>query len=252
MTIRLGILLSIACSLSLVCLGQTTSVTSAPVTGVVPSMALSALDTYGDPVVTTDPPKLAIAGMVIYRITVNSDGDLQHFERFVGNPDLQSVTDPVVSRWHFKQIKQKKSLISWWSLVGVCYSPEWGRAVPCLPPQAKPESYTANSVPERIYVAAVQKSRALVFQPLRPTKSGPSQIDAPQLARQAHIGGDVVLEAIVGADGRFSNVALISGHPMLAPSAIQTLRYWQFEPVKFLGNPVEALVRLTIHCGSDY
>ena len=43
----------------------------------------------------------------------------------------------------------------------------------------------------------------------------------PPLARQARIQGQVVLQAEISKDGTIQNLQLISGHPMLAPAAIE-------------------------------
>ena len=51
----------------------------------------------------------------------------------------------------------------------------------------------------------------------------------PPLARQASIQGDVNLSVHVRADGSVSSVDLISGHPMLAPAAVESAKGSQFE-----------------------
>jgi len=45
----------------------------------------------------------------------------------------------------------------------------------------------------------------------------------PPLARQARIQGQVVLRAVISKDGSISNLTLVSGHPMLAPAAIEAI-----------------------------
>src|SRR3984893_8659640 len=46
----------------------------------------------------------------------------------------------------------------------------------------------------------------------------------PPLARQARIQGVVVLQAQISKEGNIENLQLISGHPMLAPAAIEADR----------------------------
>src|SRR6202034_591972 len=48
----------------------------------------------------------------------------------------------------------------------------------------------------------------------------------PPLARQARIQGVVLLQAQISKDGRIENLQLISGHPMLAPAAIEAVKQW--------------------------
>lgn len=51
----------------------------------------------------------------------------------------------------------------------------------------------------------------------------------PPLARQARIAGDVKLYIHVRKDGTVESVELYSGHPMLAPAAVESARKSQFD-----------------------
>jgi protein TonB len=61
----------------------------------------------------------------------------------------------------------------------------------------------------------------------------------PPLARQARIQGTVVLHAQISKDGTIQGLTLISGHPMLAPAAIDAVRQWKYKPYLLNGEPVE-------------
>jgi protein TonB len=61
----------------------------------------------------------------------------------------------------------------------------------------------------------------------------------PPLARQARIQGTVVLQAEISKTGDIQNLRLISGHPMLAPSAIEAVKQWKYKPYLLNGEPVE-------------
>jgi periplasmic protein TonB len=60
----------------------------------------------------------------------------------------------------------------------------------------------------------------------------------PQLAKQARIQGQVVLQAEISKDGTIQNLQLISGHPMLAPAAIEAVKQWRYKPYLLNGEPV--------------
>ncbi len=45
--------------------------------------------------------------------------------------------------------------------------------------------------------------------------------DYPADAKQARIQGTVVVRVVVDKEGNVSNIQLISGHPLLAPPAIE-------------------------------
>ncbi|HEV2115869.1 MAG TPA: energy transducer TonB [Terriglobales bacterium] len=69
----------------------------------------------------------------------------------------------------------------------------------------------------------------------------------PPLARQARIQGTVILQAEISKDGTIENLRLISGHPMLAPSAIEAVRQWRYKPYFLNGEPVAVETQITVN-----
>jgi protein TonB len=69
----------------------------------------------------------------------------------------------------------------------------------------------------------------------------------PPLARQARIQGAVLLQAIIGKDGSIENLRLVSGHPMLAPAAIEAVRQWRYRPYTLNREPVEVQTEITVN-----
>jgi periplasmic protein TonB len=86
------------------------------------------------------------------------------------------------------------------------------------------------ATPQRVRVSAGVTSGLLV------RKVNPVY---PPLARQARISGTVVLRAVISKDGSIENLSLVSGHPMLAPAAIDAVRQWKYKPYLLNGEPVE-------------
>jgi TonB family protein len=52
----------------------------------------------------------------------------------------------------------------------------------------------------------------------------------PQMARIAHIQGDVYFSAIIGTDGKLQDIKALSGHPILIQSALDAIREWRYRP----------------------
>ena len=69
----------------------------------------------------------------------------------------------------------------------------------------------------------------------------------PPLARQARIQGSVMLQAEISKDGAIQNLRLISGHPMLAPAAIEAVKQWRYKPYYLNGEPVEVETQITVN-----
>ncbi len=69
----------------------------------------------------------------------------------------------------------------------------------------------------------------------------------PLLARQARVSGAVVIDAVIDTQGNVAEMRAVSGQPILALAAMETLRQWKYEPT-ILGVeavPVRLLVTIT-------
>ena len=69
----------------------------------------------------------------------------------------------------------------------------------------------------------------------------------PPLARQARIQGSVLLQAQISKEGTIEHLTLISGHPMLAPAAIEAVKQWRYKPYILNGEPVEVDTQITVN-----
>jgi periplasmic protein TonB len=100
------------------------------------------------------------------------------------------------------------------------------------------------ATPQRVRVSQ-GVSQGLLVRRVQPTY--------PPLARQARIQGTVVLRAVIAKDGSIENLTLVSGHPMLAPAAIEAVKQWRYKPYLLNGEPVEVdtevLVNFTLSGG---
>jgi protein TonB len=100
------------------------------------------------------------------------------------------------------------------------------------------------ATPQRVRVSQ-GVSQGLLVKRVQPTY--------PPLARQARIQGSVILRAQISKDGSIEGLTLVSGHPMLAPAAIEAVKQWKYKPYLLNGEPVEVdtevLVNFTLSGG---
>ncbi len=68
----------------------------------------------------------------------------------------------------------------------------------------------------------------------------------PQMARIAHIQGDVLLTTIIDKQGDVKNLRAVSGHPILIQAALDAVRQWKYKPYLLNGEPVEIETTITI------
>jgi TonB family protein len=69
----------------------------------------------------------------------------------------------------------------------------------------------------------------------------------PELARQARIQGVVVLNAVIGKDGTVQSLSLVSGHPLLAPAALEAVKQWVYKPTLLNGQPVDVATQINVN-----
>lgn len=69
----------------------------------------------------------------------------------------------------------------------------------------------------------------------------------PPLAKQARISGTVKLMGIISREGRIINLQVISGHPLLIPSAVEAVRQWVYEPTLLNKQPVEVVAPIDVN-----
>jgi len=103
-------------------------------------------------------------------------------------------------------------------------------------------SSTANlpkvATPQRIRVSS-GVSTGLLIRKVTP--------NYPPLAKQARIQGAVVLQAEISKEGTIQNLQLISGHPMLAPAAIEAVKQWRYKPYLLNGEPVAVETQVVVN-----
>jgi periplasmic protein TonB len=94
------------------------------------------------------------------------------------------------------------------------------------------------ATPQRVRVS-LGVSQGLLIRKVPPTY--------PPLARQARIQGVVILQAQISKEGNIQNLQLISGHPMLAPAAIEAVKQWKYKPYLLNGEPVEVDTQVQVN-----
>ncbi len=68
----------------------------------------------------------------------------------------------------------------------------------------------------------------------------------PNQGRRQHIEGAVVMDVLVGEDGRVRQVQVTSGPPILAKAASDAVKQWKYEPFLLNGRPVALHNQITI------
>jgi len=96
-------------------------------------------------------------------------------------------------------------------------------------------------------VAAGPKAPVRVGGEVKPPRLlfGPEP-DYPILARQARLSGIVIIEAVIDERGQVTGMRVISGHPLLVPSALSAVSKRKYEPTVLDGEPTPIDLRVEV------
>lgn len=80
----------------------------------------------------------------------------------------------------------------------------------------------------------------------------PRQIYAPQpeypiIAKQAGIQGTVVIDAVIDEHGNVVQAHVLSGPPLLIPSALNAVLQWKYQPTYLNGEPISVAMHVEVH-----
>jgi protein TonB len=68
----------------------------------------------------------------------------------------------------------------------------------------------------------------------------------PMLAKNQHISGDVLIDALIDPTGHVTTMKVISGPTLLHQSAMAALRLWKYQPATLDGKPVPMHLTVTL------
>jgi TonB family protein len=68
----------------------------------------------------------------------------------------------------------------------------------------------------------------------------------PMMARNQRVSGDVVIDALIDANGHVTTMKVISGPTLLHQAAKDSLRQWKYEPASLDGKPVAMHLSVTL------
>ena len=68
----------------------------------------------------------------------------------------------------------------------------------------------------------------------------------PSLARQTHLSGTVIIEAVLDESGNVVEMKVVSGHPLLLQAALDAVRQWKYEPTYLNDIPVAVQMNISV------
>ena len=68
----------------------------------------------------------------------------------------------------------------------------------------------------------------------------------PIEAQERRVGGRVILEALIGPDGKVKDVRVIQSSPLFDRAAVDAVRQWEYEPTQIDGTAVSVVTTVTV------
>ena len=69
----------------------------------------------------------------------------------------------------------------------------------------------------------------------------------PAEALAARIQGVVILEAVIGVDGRVNDARVLRSIPLLDQAAVDAVRQWEYTPTLLNGVPTPVIMTVTVN-----
>ena len=193
--------------------------------------------------------------MVVLKVLISKSGDVERVELVSGHPLLAPAAIEAVKQWKYLPYLLNGEPIEVETQVTVNFTlsdkPE-AEGVAGDRPGGIPRSEiggvqsgvaNSNSTPLIPLHQRVRVSSG-VMQSFVLSKVPPQY---PQDAKDQHIQGVVVLKASIGKEGSVENLVLVSGHPLLAPAAIEAVKQWKYQPYLLNGAPVEVETQISVN-----
>jgi TonB family protein len=191
-----------------------------------------------------------IQGTVILKVHINKSGDVESMQLFSGHPMLAPAAIDAVKQWKYKPYLLNGEPVNVETQVMVNFTladtPPAKGVVGDAPGAAgagEQGNIFANSPADADRDGVVRASQS-VMSSFLVTKVRP---EYPPDAKDQRIQGTVVMRVKIDKAGDVSSIQLISGHPLLAPAAIDAVKQWKYRPYLLNGSPVEIDTQVTVN-----
>jgi TonB family protein len=194
-----------------------------------------------------------IQGSVILKVQISKSGDVVNIQLISGHRLLTPAAIDAVKQWKYKPylLNDEPTAVETSVTVNFTLSDKPAPAsvagdVPGGGPPGEEGGIAPGNPGDQTHPATPQRVRISsgVAQGLLVTKVPPQY---PQEAKDQRIQGAVVMRVTVDKEGNVENIQLVSGHPALAPPAIEAVKQWKYKPYLLNGTPVEVETQVQVN-----
>lgn len=199
-----------------------------------------------------------VQGVVILEILVNEDGTVGAAKVLRSIPLLDEAAIAAVKQWEFTPVTLDGQTVPAILTVTVNFTFAGLDAgeVPPPPPQPPPGSPSAQAAAAAASLRSAKDAADPWYPPNISRVGGSIQPPRkvtdvrpvyPQEARDANVQGVVILEAVIGTDGRVTKARVLRSIPMLDQAALDAVQQWEFTPTALNGILVPVVMTVTVN-----
>ncbi len=167
-----------------------------------------------------------IQGQVLVRVAVDENGDVVDAEVVSGDPMLTGSALDAAKKFKFKPYIRNGVPVKVDTRLTFNFSFYENTE------DIKPKEQKAVTVAQGVMVGMLVHR----VQPVYPAE-----------ARNAGISGTVVLQAVIGKDGKIESLHAISGPKVFIPSALGAVQQWTYRPYMMNGEAVKVDTQITVN-----
>ncbi len=205
------------------------------------------------PVYPAEARRARIQSTIVLKVEISKTGDVEQIQLVSGHPMLVPAAIGAVKQWKYKPYLLNGEPIDVETRVTVNFTlagtpPAEGVAgdMPGGIPAEEPGGIVSNTPGDADHGGVSQRVRVSrsVMAGLITAKVPP---EYPADAKQQRIQGVVWMKAIIDKEGNVADLQLISGHPLLAPPALEAVRQWKYRPYLLNGMPIEVETQIQVN-----
>jgi TonB family protein len=174
-----------------------------------------------------------LQGQVSVKLLISETGDVESVDVVSGNPLLAKAAVEAVKKWKFKPFIKNGKPVKVSTQIPLDFA--FSDKVADTPTPNPSDNGTAA---KRMRVSS-GVSQGLLVHRVAPFY--------PDEARRNRVQGTVLLQAVIGTDGRIHQLTVISGPKQLVEAAIGAVQQWRYKPYLFNGEPKEVETQIQVN-----
>lgn len=183
------------------------------------------------PVYPDDAKAAKVQGVVVLHAIISKAGTVDNVAVVSGPPALMVSAIDAVRQWKYKPYLLNGEPTAVETTININYTLADGNSTP-----GADRGLAPAQAPIKAAASAMEGNLIDKVQP-----------DYPPIAKAAAVQGAVVLHAVISKEGNVEQLTVLSGPPMLTPSALDAVRQWKYRPYLLNGQPTEVETTITVN-----